>query len=62
MISLLEHVVTCHTISNVRKKSCHATRTLFGNVAFISNRIDDINIRIYRDMSNVLNAKRKKGR
>ena len=31
-------------------------------LAFISNRIDDINIRIYRDMSNVLKVKEKKKR
>ena len=38
----LEYVVTCRTMSNVRKKSGHMICTLFSNVAFISNRIDDV--------------------
>ena len=38
MMSPLEYV-TCHTMSNVREKSDHVTCTLFGNIAFISNRI-----------------------
>ena len=43
MMSLLEHVVTCHTMSNVREKSGH--ETLFSNIAFMSNRIDDVTAR-----------------
>jgi len=30
---------TCCDMSNIREKSGHVTCTLFGNVAFISNRI-----------------------
>ena len=59
MMSPLEHVVICHIMSNIREKSGHVTCTLFGIVAFISNRIDDIIIRSH-DMSNGLAAKRKK--
>jgi len=39
------HVVTCRTMLNVCKKLWmfgHMTCTLFSNVAFISNRIDDV--------------------
>jgi len=47
MMSPLEHVVTSciyiRIMSNVREKSDHVTCILFGNVAFISNRIDDVN-------------------
>ena len=42
MMSPLEHVVIYRTISNVREKSDRVTYTLFDNVAFISNRIDDV--------------------
>jgi len=47
MMSSLEYVVIC-TMSNVREKSGHVTYmcdVLFGNVAYISNHIDDIIIR-----------------
>jgi len=42
MMLPLEYVMTCRTMSNVREKSSHMICTLFSNVAFISNRIDDI--------------------
>ncbi|EGI69384.1 hypothetical protein G5I_01871 [Acromyrmex echinatior] len=60
MMSPLEHVVTCPTMSNVREKSGHVTCTLFGNVAFISNCIDDIIIKTCRDMSNGFGCEKKK--
>ena len=60
MMSSLEHIVACRTMSNVREKSDHVTCTLFDNVTFISNRIDDIIIRICRDMSNDFGCEKKK--
>jgi len=42
MMSTARTCVTCRTISNVREKFGHVICTLFGNIAIISNRIDDV--------------------
>jgi len=47
---------------NVREKSGHVTCTLFSNIAFISNRIDNIVFRTCRDMSNGFGCEKKKKR
>ena len=47
-------------MSNVREKSGHVTFTLFGNIAFISNRINDIIIRTCRNMLNGFECEKKK--
>ena len=51
MMLPLEHVVTCRTMSNVRKKSGHVICTLFDNVAIINAHLSKctyicINVRI----------------